>query len=143
MFERIWIGFKLLLSISLIAAPCALLLAAPQALTDPIFIGLAAFLVFFAALPWVNFAKPGRSLGLAGIFFGIGIAVLSIQTAAGAVSLPRACGGRYSFLCELENLLLLLGGELLAATPLAICALVMFAVSVRLVLLRSVKRLSS
>ncbi|MCV2362972.1 hypothetical protein LNV23_05835 [Paucibacter sp. DJ1R-11] len=120
-----------------------MLLAAPQALTDPIFIGLSSLLVFFAALPWVNFALPGRSLGLAGVFFAIGIAALGIQTAAGAVSLQHACGRRYSVLCELDKLLFLLGGELLAATPFATCALFLLAGSVRLVLQHPVKGLSS
>ena len=132
MLNRIWISFKIVLSITLVAAPISLLALAPQALADPVFMGISAVLIFFAALPWVKFTVPNRGLALAGIVFSIGVLLLAGQTAFGSVQLPRQCTGRRTLLCEFENLLFAAGGEYLAAAPFAIFAVILFGGSIRM-----------
>lgn len=132
MFNRMWLAFKLLLSATLVAAPIALLVVAPQALNDPVFIGISAVLLFFAALPWVNFTAPNRGLALAGVVFSIGVLFVAGRAVFGLVQFPRQCSGRGVVLCEFENLLFAAGGEYLAAAPLALLAAFLFVGSVRM-----------
>jgi hypothetical protein len=132
MFDRAWLVFKLLFSAALVAAPVAFFVAAPRALAEPAFIGISAVLLFFAALPWVNFTAPNRSLALAGIVFSLGMAFLAGRTAFGFALFPRHCTGRRSVYCEFENLLFAAGGEYLAAAPFALFAAFLFAGSIRM-----------
>ncbi len=132
MFNQLWLAFKLLLSTTLVAAPITLLVVAPQALSDPVFIGISAMLLFFAALPWLNFTAPNRGLALAGIVFSLGASFLAARTALGSVQFPRQCSGRGVVYCEIENLLFAVGGEYLAAAPFALFAALLFAGSIRM-----------
>lgn len=131
MFNRAWVAFKVFLSLGLVAAPIALLVAAPHAAMEPLFIGIASMLLFFAALPWVDFSSPNRAVGLAGIVFSIWMALLGVRSAMGYVEFPQPCTGRGRVFCEFENLLFQLGGEYLAAAPFGLLALVLFRLSIR------------
>ena len=127
---RAWIAFKLLLSATLVGAPIALFYAAPEALVKPEFIGISAVLLFFAALPWVSFEAPNRSLGLSCLVFSIGVGFVAFQTAFGSISFPRPCTNRRALLCEVENLLFNVGGKTLAALPFALLAALMLVAGV-------------
>jgi len=131
MFNRAWFAFKLMFSIALVAAPIVLFSLAPRVVTDPVFIGIAALLLFFAALPWVNFERPNRALALAGMVFSFGIALLAARTAFGFEHLPRHCSGRV-VLCEFENILFFVGGEYLAAAPFGLMAAFLLVGSLRM-----------
>ncbi|MDC6166889.1 hypothetical protein [Paucibacter sp. XJ19-41] len=131
--KYIWPGFKLLLSLSLLAALLAFIVAAPQALADPSVWGLSSILLVMAALPWVDFERPNRALGLSGLVFGLGVGFAAWQTAFGVTEWPRACRGRSSLICELQNLLWLAGGPTLAALPLLVVAVALFWGGARLV----------
>jgi hypothetical protein len=124
MLSHLWTAFKLLLSLALVAAPTALFVAAPSALQDPAFIGVAALLVFFAALPWVSFAEPNRALALSGVVASFGLGFIAVHIAS--AEFPRHCSGRRRLFCELENLLFSVGGENLAAAPWAAAAALLF-----------------
>lgn len=129
--ELMWTAFKLALSLALVAAPCAFLLAAPAAWGDPLFIGVAALLLFFAALPWVKFERGGRSVALAGIVFALGIAFAAWQVATRQAGYPQSCRGRRALFCEIENLLYAIGGPLLAAMPYALMASALLLLCIR------------
>ena len=132
MLDRLWIAFKLIFSAVLVAAPIAFFVAAPRALKEPAFIGVAALMLFFAALPWVNFTGPSRGLALAGVFSSVGMTFIAGQTAFGFVQFPRPCSGRSVVFCESQNLLFAVGGEQLAAAPFALVAAFLFAGSFRM-----------
>ena len=129
MFNHLWFAFKLLFSVTLVVAPISLLVAAPHAMTDPVFIGISSILLFFAALPWVNFTTPNRALGLVGIIFSFCIAFLAVQ-----MEFPRSCTGHRVLFCEFENLLFLVGGKFLAAAPFAALAAFVFVGSMRILI---------
>ena len=133
MVDRVWLAFKLLLSFVLVAAPLALFVVAPRARADPVFIGISAMLLFFAALPWVSFTTPNRGLGLSGIMFSLGVAFFAGRNAFGYVPFPHQCTGRRVAFCEFENLLFAAGGKYLAAAPLAIIAVLLLAVGIRMI----------
>lgn len=102
--KYIWPGFKLLLSLSLLAA-----------------------------LPWVDFELPDRALGLSGIVFGLGAGFAAWQTAFDLTAWPSACRSRSGVNCELPNLPWLAGGPTLAALPLIVVAVALFWEGARLV----------
>ena len=80
--HTLWRGFKALLSLVLLVAAAFLMtVAAPHLNENPSFLGVAAMLVFFAALPWVRFDTPTRTLGLACIVFSLALAFVAAQTA--------------------------------------------------------------
>jgi hypothetical protein len=133
MFNRAWVAFKILLSLGLVAAPIVLLVAAPNAVMEPLFIGISSMLLFFAAVLWLDFSTPNRAVGLAGIVFSIWIGLLAARSALGYVEFPRPCTGRGRIFCEIENLLFQVGGEYLAAAPFGLLALVILRLSVRTV----------
>ena len=132
--KHLWLVFKALLSCLLIAAIIGLAISAPHAQSDPALIGISALLLLFAALPWVNFQTPNRSLGLVCMLFSGGVSYIAFQTATGAVSFPRSCHGRRILTCQLENQLHEVGGPLLASAPFAIFALLAFLFSIRILL---------
>lgn len=139
MFQRVWFAFKLLLSAALVAAPIVFFVAAPRAIFDPAFVAVSAVMLFFAALPWVDFAAPNRAFALAGMVFSMGMAFLAGQTAFGSVQFPRLCTGRRAAFCEMENMLFLVGGKYLAAMPFAVLAGLIFVGSAGM-LLRVIQR---
>lgn len=134
MLEKLWFGFKFLLSAMLVAGPLTLFTLMPHALAQPFLLGIAAGLLFIAALPWVDFTSPNRALGLASFVFALGLGLLAWQDAFGtAASWPKSCGGRGSLICELRNLLWLIGGPVLAALPWAMLSLLLLWAGLRLV----------
>ena len=79
-------------------------------------LGFVAVLIFFTAALWVNYTKPSRALGLAGIVLAFGIAAIAVDTLTASTPYPRECSGR-RLLCELQNLLYAMGGRPAAAAP--------------------------
>ena len=132
MSDLAFFAFKLLMSASLVGEAFGLFVSTPGAINDPVFIGISALLLFFAALPWVNLAAPNRGVGLTGVFISLGVAIFAARAAFGFVQFPRHCTGSGVVFCELENLLFATGGEYLAASPLALLAAVLFAGSIRI-----------
>ena len=134
MLKYLWLLFKALLSCLLIAVIIGLAISAPHGQPDPSLIGISAILLLFAALPWVNFQTPNRSLGLVCMLFASGVGYIAFRTATGAVSFPRPCQSRRALTCQLENQLHDLGGPLLASAPFAILALLAVLFSIRILL---------
>ncbi|MCL2636413.1 MAG: hypothetical protein FWD50_07310 [Betaproteobacteria bacterium] len=130
MSNRVWLAFKFVLSVLLVAAPLALFVVAPRAINEPMFLGLSAALLYFAALPWVNFTTPNRGLALAGIVFSSAPVFVAAQTVTGNLSFPRQCLWPGAMLCDIDNLLFAVGGEYLAAAPFAILAVFIFVGSI-------------
>jgi hypothetical protein len=136
----LWFGFKFLLSSTLVAAAVALLYATSRLRLEPMAIGIASVLLFFAAWPWVDHTAPNRALGLVGIMISFGIAFIAMRHLADETTFPLLCTGRRALLCHVDNLLHAMGGKLLAALPYALCALLLLGYSVRS-LIRSHRRL--
>jgi hypothetical protein len=111
-----WRAFKVLVSaVSLLYAG----VVATIAIGDTAYAGmwgLFAALVFCAAAPWVDFERPSRAHGLAGIVITLVILISAVATATGNYAYPRQCAW-HEPLCELENLLYSFGGYLAAAIP--------------------------
>lgn len=134
MLDSAWLVFKFLFSLALGAVALVLLLTPPNLAVDPSFIGIAALLLFFAALPWVDLTRRSRELGLVLFVIGLGMALFSGRTALGYATFPRTCGGRRSTLCEFENALFEIGGGWLAAVPGGLFAAVLLVVSIRMLM---------
>ena len=123
-----WRVFKLLLSAAL-AALAGLFLYLFATLGFPAFLlGAASALLFFAAWPWVQHDRPNRALSLVIVVFAIMFAISALHVASGGASLPQQCTGRRTLYCEFENALFAVGGNLLAASPFALCSAVAFAI---------------
>ena len=89
-------------------------------------IGLAAFLILMAALPWVDPTKSSRALNLVLLAGAAGAGAAFFHMAADNINMPRQCSGRGIVLCHLENHLYDLGGPYLAAAPMGLAALGIF-----------------
>lgn len=129
----LWLGFKFLLSSTLVAAAVALLYATGWFRLEPMAIGIASVLLFFAAWPWVDHTAPNRALGLVGVMLSFGLGFLAISRLADGLTFPLLCTGRRSLLCHTDNLLHAMGGKLLVALPYALLALLLLGYSVRAV----------
>ena len=127
MLSIIWLGIKLTLSLVLVAALWLLLSQPIEPLRRPAVLGFGAFLLFLAALPWVNFERPHRAFGLVGIFISLGFLIVVGSFLTGDTSFPMSCSGRSADFCEFINSLYALGGPYLAAAPIAILAAFMLA----------------
>jgi hypothetical protein len=79
--------------------------------------GVAGMFLFFSAILWLDFTKPSRALGLAGIVISLGVLILAFSTATGSDVYPKHCSGLGLALCELQNLLYVTGGRPAAAIP--------------------------
>jgi len=78
--------------------------------------GLLAALVFCAAAPWIDFERPSRATGLAGVVMTLVILISAVNIASGDYAYPRECRW-VNPLCPLENFLYSIGGYLAAAMP--------------------------
>lgn len=134
MFDSAWLVFKFLFSLALAAIASALLLTATDLAVDPSPIGIAALVLFFAALPWVDITRRSRALALVLFVLGLVMAIISGSRALGYAKFPQACGGRRSTLCEFENALFEIGGGLLAAVPVGLVAVLLLFVSIRMLM---------
>lgn len=124
-----WRTFKPLLSAALLALAAFSVYLFFISGFDAMPLGAASVLVFFAAWPWVDHSRPNRPLSLVRLVFSLMFAAVAVHTATGGTHFPKLCQGRRALLCEFENVLFSLGGELLAAAPFAAAAAVLFAIS--------------
>jgi hypothetical protein len=96
--------------------------------------GIMGGLVFFAALPWVNFQRPSRALGLVVVVFGLMTLLLAVSQMLQPEDFPQDCSSRRrGVLCHVENGLFEVGGAVLAALPYALAGLALLVIGVRLV----------
>jgi hypothetical protein len=113
----LWRVFKFCFSALLIALSALCVAVYLEKAEAPVFIGLAGFLLFCAAAPWVDYTKPSIGLGLVCIVVAMGIAYFALEIWTGAYALPRECTGRRRTFCELHNFLYRTGGPEAAAAP--------------------------
>ena len=73
-------------------------------------------LVFCAAAPWIDYARPSRALGLAGVIITLAFLYSAVTTVMGEVVYPKQCS-RLEVVCELLNLLYSVGGRIAVAAP--------------------------
>lgn len=131
MHDRLWFGLKALLSALLLLGASILALFVWRVPGQFAFLGLAAVFLLFAALPWVDFTRPNRALGLVLILFALGMGLLAWQDAHEVAAWPKSCSGRGSAICGLKNLLWMAGGPVLAALPWALLAAVLLVAGAR------------
>ena len=130
----IWILFKLALSAVLLVGVGTLFwLGLRHGFAAWVF-GIMGGLVFFAALPWVNFQRPSRALGLVFVVFGSMTLLLAVRQMLQPEDFPQDCSSRRRVaMCHVENGLFELGGAVLAALPYALAGLALLMIGVRLV----------
>ncbi len=126
-FGAAWVIFKFVLSVCLVYGAALLLWTSKDLLNHPGPLGVAAFLLFLATLPWVVARRTNRGVGLLSVFMSIMFAFLAGNMVTGGVQFPRVCKGRSAGLCELFNGLHALGGPWLAASPTILIAAVCLA----------------
>jgi hypothetical protein len=133
-FTGIWILFKLGLSAVLLLGVGGLFwLGLRHGFPDWVF-GIMGGLVFFAALPWVNFQRPSRALGLVIVVFGLMTLLLAGRIMLHPEVFPQDCSSRRrGVLCIVENGLFEVGGALLAGLPYALAGLALLLIGARLV----------
>lgn len=117
-----WVIFKFALSLGLVYVAALLLWTSKDLLNHPGPLGVAAFLLFLATLPWVVAKRTSRGVGLLSVFMSIMFAFLAGNLVTGGVQFPQVCKGRSAGLCELFNGLHALGGPWLAASPTLVIA---------------------
>ncbi len=128
-----WLGFKAVLSLALLSGAAWLMVkATPHIAEQPEVLGITAVLLFMAALLWVRLDRPSTAAGLVVVVLSFGPAFAAARMTSGEVAWPRTCTRHRGF-CELVNLLHDLGGPYLAAAPLAMAALIVFFIGVRVV----------
>lgn len=134
----LWVAFKVLLSIVLLAVVGLMLFMFTRKTEDTLLLSVAAVFLFMVALLWVNL-KPSRELGLVGVVLSFGFLLLGLQVFTGAHQYPRVCTGKRLW-CEFENALYALGGPALAAVPFVLLGAVMLYLSARLVAMHSLPK---
>jgi hypothetical protein len=120
----LWLGFKFVLSLGLVAFAAMILWTSKNLIQQPGPLGVGAFMLFLAALPWVP-GRISRALGLLNIFMSISFAFIAGSMVTGGTQLPGACTGRSAAFCEFINDLHALGGPWLAALPVIVAAATM------------------
>ena len=80
---------------------------------------------------WLNFERPARATGLAGLFVALGVLALAYGIATGSRTYPVVCNGRRVLICEMQNALYLIGGRPAAALPWFAFSVVIFYASMR------------
>ena len=130
----IWILFKLALSaVLLVGAGTLFWLGLRHGFPAWVF-GIMGGLVFFAALPWVNFQRPSRALGLVFVVFGSMTLLLAVRQMLQPEDFPQDCSSRRRVvMCHVENGLFEMGGAVLAALPYALAGMALLMIGVRLV----------
>lgn len=113
----IWRVFKALLSAACVLVAVLLSVHFVKFPGDPSFLGGAGVFLFFAAIVWLDFTKPSRALGFAGIAVSLGFLILAFSEATGSDIYPRHCSGRGALLCYLQNQLYVIGGRPAASIP--------------------------
>jgi hypothetical protein len=114
--KLLWLLLKGLLSSILVAIAVAMVLFRPLTL-EPSTLTLSAACLFIAALPWIDFSKPGRPIGLASLVLSFVFLKITSDLVAGSGAFPKVCDGRRKAYCHFENFLYEVGGKYLAAAP--------------------------
>lgn len=130
MQSRVWRIVKALVSVATAAVSALLLVLFIAKPSDYGLLATAAVFLFMTVLPWINFTKPSRTLGLAGVVFSFLLLFVSSRPFEKASQYPLTCSGRRTW-CEIENLLFQVGGAPLAAMPFALLGVSVLFVSVR------------
>jgi hypothetical protein len=130
--KLLWLALKGLLSSILVAIAVAMLLLRPLTL-EPSTLVLSSACLFIAALPWIDFSKPSRAIGLASLVLSFVFLKISSGLVAGSGVFPKVCDGRRKAFCNFENLLYEVGGKYLAAAPVFALATLLFVGGVVLV----------
>lgn len=112
-----WVIFKFVLSVCLVYGAALLLWTSKDLLNHPGPLGIAAFLLFLATLPWVVNGQSKRGIGLISVFMSIMFAFAAGNIITGSTQFPQVCKGRSAAICEFTNGLHALGGPWLAASP--------------------------
>lgn len=120
-----WVIFKFVLSVCLVYGAALLLWTSKDLLNHPGPLGLAAFLLFLATLPWVVPGRNKRGVGFLSVFMSIAFAFIAGNIVTGGVQFPQVCKGRTAAMCESTNGLHALGGPWLAALPMILIAAVL------------------
>lgn len=120
-----WVIFKFVLSLGLMSFAALLLWTSKDLLHHPGPLGVAAFLLFLATLPWVVDRRTGRALGLLAVFMSISFAIVAGDIITGSTQFPQVCRGRSAAICEFTNGLHAVGGPWLAASPVILIAFVL------------------
>jgi hypothetical protein len=122
-----WLAFKLCLSAVMLLVALLMGSVAARPPADWTFAGFAGGLLFFTAVLWIDYTKPSRAMGLAGIMVAIGLGLVARNISAGGTVFPRPCTGRAWLMCQFENELYRLGGlDAVAALWYFIALLVMY-----------------
>jgi hypothetical protein len=95
----VWLSIKALVSFLLVALAVGVLLVAPASLSDPAAFGGSAVLVFFAALPWLNFTRLSRPLGLLASCFRFSSTLFLLALSLGKLPFQRYAAGAVSSRC--------------------------------------------
>ena len=119
-----WVILKFVLSLGLVTFAASVLWTSKDLLNRPGPLGLAAFLLFLATLPWVVDRRAGRALGLLFVFMSISFAIVAGNIVTGGTLFPQVCNSRSAAFCEFINGLHALGGPWLAASPMILMAAV-------------------
>ena len=96
-------------------------------------IGFGFVVFFLAILPWVDFSRASRALGLVGVMFSLGAFFVAWETASGARTYPQSCIRR-RLLCDVDNLLYAIGGASFPALAFAATGVFLLWVSCRFLL---------
>jgi hypothetical protein len=126
MSPRLWVAFKVVLSAVLVLLAALLISAYFSGAASLAMLGFAGIFTFMASVLWIDYRRPSRTLGLAGIVVAAGIGFLAVRVLDGSTTFPQACHGRGSLLCELQNVLYRFGGRPAASLPWLIVAVVVF-----------------
>lgn len=133
----VWIAFKAVLTIVLLAVVGLLAWMFTDRPDDFSLVGVASVFLLLAALLWVKLRPGTREFGLLGIVLSFLFLFAASRTLLGDQA--RACSGKRLW-CGFENALHALGGPWLAAAPFFLLGLGVLWFSVRVVVRHSFPR---
>jgi hypothetical protein len=113
----LWRIFKILLTIIVLLFSAAIIWIAKPG--DNVGMVIATFLLLGAIAMWLDYRKS-PALAFGGVILTLLSACFAYRIATGGTAFPQHCSGHGSLLCELENLLYVLGGPVAAAIPWAL-----------------------